>query len=356
MQLVLHILGTAQPEGTGIAQLVASLARGLKGKDYLVHAHFLGSHGPLVGLLEDAGARTHVLNLQGRGLRGALRLWSGVHRDCFVIIHQHAGGPLIARVARWASGAPIVMHLHGRVLESKSLQPAPIRAQGADVVIASSDSVAQMVTGATPQVVYAGVRIREGLPAKPATLARRNLIIGTGCRLAPIKGITNLVRAFGLLHSELPEARLEIAGEGPEHGRISELVDQLDLRDCVTLLGWKSDFASVLANWDIFAIPSLEESFPIAAVEAMAAGLPVVASDVGGLAEIVRHGETGWLVPAGDAGRLAERLRTLLLHPEERVRMGIQAKNRARTHFSEARMVADIAELYDGLIQRHLGT
>jgi glycosyltransferase involved in cell wall biosynthesis len=346
---VLHILGTAQPEGTGIAQIAASLTRGLKVRGYIVHTYFLGAHGPLVAMLQAVGAHAHVIGLHGRSLGGALRLWRGLHRDRFSIIHQHAGGPLVTRLAGWASGAPIVLHLHGRVRESQCPQPVPIRVRHAAVVIASSFSVAQHVTGATPRVIYAGVPIPDGPRDRSVNPGKRVTIVGTGCRLVPIKGIPNLVRAFGLLQPEFPKARLEIAGDGPERGSILRLVNDLGLQNCVTILGWKSDFASVLANWDIFVLPSLEESFPIAAVEAMAASLPVVASDVGGLREIVQDGETGWLVPAGDPELLAQRLRTLLLNTEDRLRMGFQGQVRARTHFSEDRMVAEIAEIYEEL-------
>jgi len=195
----------------------------------------------------------------------------------------------------------------------------------------------------------AGLPIPACPPNRSADPKSRKAIIGTGCRLVPIKGVSNLVRAFSLLHSEFPQARLEIAGEGPEGNRIAELVAALELHDCVTLLGWTSDFASVLANWDVFVLPSLEEGFGIAAVEAMAAGLPVVASAVGGLLEVVEDGKTGWLVPAGDPMQLAERLRMLLLDPEKRERMGIQGHARARACFSEQRMVAEITEIYDQL-------
>lgn len=347
---VLHILGSAQREGAGVARIVAGLACGLKATRYTVHAYFLGEHGPLVGELEAAGAQSQVLNLQGHGLSKAWQLWCGLRRHQFSIIHQHAGGPLLTRVAKAFTGAALVLHLHGRVVESKGSDPVPIRIHGADVVIATSRAVAQQVTGMTPRVIYPGVPIPGCPPNRSDDPKSRKTIIGTGCRLVPIKGISNLVRAFSLLHSEFPQARLEIAGEGPEGSRIAELVDALGLNDCVTLLGWRSDFASVLANWDIFVLPSLEEAFGIAAVEAMAAGLPIVASAVGGLLEVVEDGETGWLVPARDPVQLAERLRMLLLEPERRERMGIQGHARARAHFSEQKMVAEITGIYDQLV------
>ena len=347
---VVHILGTAQPEGTGIARIVASLARGLAARDYLIHAYFLGTDGPLVAELEGAGVRAHVLDLRGWKARGAWRLWHALRGRGFSIVHQHAGGPGITRLARWSCNAPIVVHLHGRVVEAQGLDPSPIRVPGADAVIASSHSVAAQVIGATPRVIYAGVPVLNRALATQSRTDKRDAVIGSGSRLAPIKGISHLVRAFALLHAEFPKARLEIAGDGPDRSTIAELVTSLGLNDHVTLLGWKFDFTSVLARWDIFALPSLEEGFGIAALEAMAAGLPVVASAVGGLPEIVQDGKTGWLVPPANPEKLAERLRALLLSPQNRMSMGNEGQARVRDHFSEERMVAEVAELYDGLI------
>src|ERR1700737_3522841 len=97
---VLHILGSAQPEGTGVARIVAGLAGSLKATRYTVHAYFLGAHGPLLEELKAAGAQAHVLNLQGRGLSEAWHFWRGVRRHQFSIIHQHAGGRFLTYMAR----------------------------------------------------------------------------------------------------------------------------------------------------------------------------------------------------------------------------------------------------------------
>jgi glycosyltransferase involved in cell wall biosynthesis len=302
-------------------------------------------------MLEAAGVHTIALDLPPRrSLSGAWRLWHKVRRHGFSIIHQHAGGPLITLVVRLATGAKIALHVHGRVLEAQGFALAPIHVKNADVVIATSGALAQYVTGATPRVIYAGV-CASRLPERSAISGRGETVIGVGCRLAPIKAVPNLVRAFALLQADFPQTRLEIAGDGPERGKIAELVSELGLGDRISLLGWKSDFDATLVNWDIFVLPSLEESFGIAAIEAMAAGLPVVASAVGGLTEIVQDGETGWLVRAGDPQQLAERLSALLSNPEERLRMGVQGQTYARTHFSEDRMVTEIAEIYDELTQ-----
>jgi glycosyltransferase involved in cell wall biosynthesis len=106
-----------------------------------------------------------------------------------------------------------------------------------------------------------------------------------------------------------------------------------------------------LARWDVFVLPSLEEGFPMAALDAMAAGLPVVATAVGGIPEIVEDGRTGWLVPPGHPGALGERIRLLLRNPDTRRAMGAAGRARVREHFSAERMVARFAEIYDGLLE-----
>jgi glycosyltransferase involved in cell wall biosynthesis len=98
-------------------------------------------------------------------------------------------------------------------------------------------------------------------------------------------------------------------------------------------------------------MPSLEEGFPIAALDAMAAGLPVVASAVGGVAELIEDGKTGWLVPARDVSALTVRLRELLLHAELRRSMGAAGFARVRDHFSAGHMTANFRQLYDELLR-----
>jgi glycosyltransferase involved in cell wall biosynthesis len=118
----------------------------------------------------------------------------------------------------------------------------------------------------------------------------------------------------------------------------------------IEFLGWVDDLSSVLSRWDVFVLPSLEEGFPLAALEAMATGLPVVASSVGGVPELVVDGKTGWLVPPGDVEALAARLHLLLSNPEQRLSMGAAAAVRVRDHFSLAQMTENFSRLYDELL------
>jgi glycosyltransferase involved in cell wall biosynthesis len=105
-----------------------------------------------------------------------------------------------------------------------------------------------------------------------------------------------------------------------------------------------------MAGWDIFVLPSLDEGFGIAALEAMAAGLPVIASAVGGLSELVQIGETGWLVPPAAPVDLAQRVSQLIRDSRKREAMGIAGRKRASDYFSTSRMVDQTIAVYDGLL------
>ena len=105
-----------------------------------------------------------------------------------------------------------------------------------------------------------------------------------------------------------------------------------------------------MAGWDIYVQPSVVDPFPIATIEAMAEGLPVIATNTGGLPELVQEGQTGWLVSPADPAALADRIRALLLDPERRRRMGSAGLARVRVSFSVDRMVRTISNIYDELL------
>jgi glycosyltransferase involved in cell wall biosynthesis len=124
------------------------------------------------------------------------------------------------------------------------------------------------------------------------------------------------------------------------------------LRQHIEFLGWIDDLKPVLAGWDVFVMPSLEEGFPVAALDAMAAGLPVLATSVGGVPELIQDGKTGCLVPPGDSDALAAGLRLLLANPELRLDMGTAGYRHVRDHFRVDKMAQNFARLYDELLSR----
>ena len=351
---VLHILGSAQSQNTAFVRIVASLAAGLDPDRFRVHAWFLGEDGPLVAELQKAGVQVRALPWRTgrRKPTDVWRVWRALRGHRFAIVHHHVGGKLLSWLTRHFSGARIIVHVHGRVIEAESFAPREIHIRHADAAIATSREVAQWIRGVRPDVVYAGVESAAETSLSSASVPIKNgHTIGTACRLVPIKDVITIVEALVRLRVDVPDARLEIAGDGPERAHLEEKVAARGLTGAVSFLGWRTDIRAVMSGWDVFALASLDEGFPIAALEAMAMGLPVVASAVGGLLELVVDGQTGWLVPPGDSGALAQRLRALLISPDLRQAMGAAGHDRARQHFSVEQMVNAITRIYDRVLQ-----
>lgn len=350
---ILHLLGTGELEGTSIVRTVASLASCVDSKRYRMHAWFLGNDGPLVSGLQNSGVQTRVIHWQSgaRDPRGAMRFWRDLRGTDFAIVHQHFGGRSVRWIVRRASGAKIIVHLHGRVCEARGADLVPARIGNADAVVAVSDAVARQVTGARAFVVYPGVKVAartSSAAGAPGTGAE--MVIGTACRLVPIKGLQYLLQAFVRLRAEFPAILLEIAGAGVLQTDLERLVRELGLTRSVTFLGWQPDMIAVMSRWGLYVQPSIEEGFGIAALEAMAAGLPVIATSVGGTPELVQDGETGWLVAPRDPTGLARKI-GMLLHDEQlRRRMGQAGRIRARDCFSEHRMAAETSAIYSRLL------
>lgn len=180
------------------------------------------------------------------------------------------------------------------------------------------------------------------------------LLIGTIGRLDAVKDQAGLITAFKLLRDSSPDSgarlRLVIVGDGPERQRLEQQIAGLDLGDQVRLLGNREDVAALLAEWDLFVLSSVAEGMPNAVLEAMASGLPVVATRVGGVPEVVADGVTGALVPARDPEALAEALRKYTDDAVLRSRHGAAGRKRMESRFSLSAMLSAYEALYDELL------
>jgi glycosyltransferase involved in cell wall biosynthesis len=179
--------------------------------------------------------------------------------------------------------------------------------------------------------------------------------LGCTARLHRKNDHATLIQAIAGLSARWPEARLLLVGRGPEETRLRKLVDALGVSSRVHFLGEYPDVASSLAQMDVYVQSSVAEGMPNSVLEAMATGLPVVATAVGGTPEIVTDGETGLLVPPGDPVALAEAIDKLLADPRLAEAFGRAGRARVEAHFGEKLMLQQVEALLDRLVERHLG-
>lgn len=343
---VVHVLATASVRGIAQARMVVALARTVDPARYRLRAWFLDGPGPLVGVLTAAGVPARTVTFRGgRDIGGALRFAGALRADRPALVHLHVGGRSRLWLLRALTSAKRVAHVHGDRAEDGAPLPLESLTRSAHAVIATSMAVARAVPGPAA-VVYPGTDV----PDRVAPLLASPPTIGTVARLEPIKGLPFLLQAAGALERRHPDLRIEVAGSGSCDPRLRLLASRLGLARSISFLGWRQDVEALHRRWQVFVQPSIYEGFGLAALEAMASGLPVAASATGGLPELVEDGITGFLVPVGDVDALADRLGQLLEDEELRVRAGQAARERVREHFSGAAMGAKIAQLYDGLL------
>jgi sugar transferase (PEP-CTERM/EpsH1 system associated) len=188
------------------------------------------------------------------------------------------------------------------------------------------------------------IRAEMGLELDP-------LYIGTVGNLRPVKNQTLLLQAAQQVCAKYRHVRVVIIGEGPLREQLMRTAEELGIQKQVRLLGARAEIPDLLNALDIFVLPSLSEGLPMSVLEAMACGLPVVATGVGGIPEVVVDGETGLLVPSQDVWQLVGALETLVQQATTRIRFGQQGRQRAVEHFSLQRMVHEYQTLYESLMR-----
>lgn len=346
---VLHVLGTANFAGTAICQIVEDLAIGLDKEQFRIEACFLRC-GEWMERFTSRGIKCTCVDWSGSpgDPIGAARYASLLLLGRFDLIHLHTGGRFLTQMSRAISSGKIVRHVHGRASEKTGVASTEIDLPSSDAVIANSRAVADACTHSNAVVIYPGIRVTDFHPDRALGT---NLIVGTACRLEPVKAVPTLIQAIAIVVRNHPSVRLEIAGDGSLHARLEEDVARLGISGNVSFLGWQKNMPSLFSSWSIFVLSSLDEGFGAAVLEAMASGLPVIASDVGGLSELVQDGETGFLVPPGASGEFASKICLLLNDRALRAKMGAAGRSRAQERFSTTAMVRETAELYKNLLE-----
>lgn len=311
-----------------------------------------------------------------RDLRALAALTRIVHRCRPDIVHTHTAkaGMLGRLAARLAGGRrPLVIHTyHGHVLEGY-FGPAASRAFGlaerglariSDRLIGVSEATVDDLVrlNVAPRdrfrVVPVGLDLARFASAPSASGAafRREIgaddgdvVVAFAGRLVPIKRLDVLLDGFAHARGAGAPLRLVVVGSGELLPGLGEHAARLGVAEFVHFLGHRTDVETILAGSDVAALTSANEGTPVFLIEAAAASVPAVATDVGGVNEVIGP-DIGILVPQGDARAVSDGLTRLAADPELRDRIGAQARTRALARFSAERLLADITQLYDELL------
>jgi glycosyltransferase involved in cell wall biosynthesis len=318
----------------------------------------------------DAGAETHQFGLMMHynpitaplAVASVATFLRGRDVD---IVHTHSTeAGIIGRFAAAMVDGPKVVHtVHGvpfsedrnRLLNRFVLSAERFTARYSDRILTNTDRIRddylRRGIGVREQyrTIHSGIDIEQFSEADPANDIDADIVrVVMVARLAEGKGFDVLLDAA----EELREmVHVYIAGDGPLEERIETEIEDRGLGDAVSLLGFRRDIPAVLAASDILVLPSYREGMPRVVTEAMATGLPVVATNIAGIPDQVVDGETGYLIPTGDARALAERVRRLATRPDLRKRMGEAGHRRASENFSATEMVDRTQSVYKELLE-----
>jgi glycosyltransferase involved in cell wall biosynthesis len=294
------------------------------------------------------------------------------------ILHTHtAKAGAVGRLAALLAGdarPPIVVHtFHGHVLRGyfDPLRTAGFRllerwlATKTTALVAVSPQVRDdlVALGVAPRerfvVVRVGIELEQRVAAERDGRGESRRVLGIGPdrfavgwigRMTGVKRTEDVLRAFRRLRDRGVDACLCMIGDGPDRPAVERRAHELGVMRDTLFLGYQEEVAPFYAAFDAMILPSINEGTPVSAIEALAAGRPVVATRVGGVPDVVREGEDGFLVDPGDVDALADRLARLAADPELRERLGAAGRARVVPRYSVGRLVDDIDLLYRSLL------
>lgn len=339
----------------GLEKLLVELARHTDRRAFQLHFFSLGSRGLLAEEVEGCGWPVTALD-EPDGFRPGLfpRLARLFHRYQIDVVHSHDERPHIyGAIAARLACVPRVIHTRHR---GQNLAVSRRQALLLNVVSRLTDRFVCVSLDSARLAAEQGIGLRKvcilrnGIDTERFTVQRTQVSgpVVTVARLSPEKDIETLIRAVALAGKTNGDLRLEIAGAGPCLTDLRRLTAELRLERQVQFLGQVRDVPALLARAGLFVLPSRTEGISLTLLEAMASGLPVVTTRVGGNPEVVAEGETGLLVPPGDPPALADALQRLWHDAAARQRLGQAGRLRVVQNFDIRHMVAEYEELYRG--------
>ncbi len=367
---VLMVVGTLNLGGLEI--LVADLAKILK-RRFSFHILCITARGKLSSQLEEAGIPVTLIEYKRPNIAAfAFKLFKFFKNENFHVVHVHfhITSLWVIIAARLAAVPAVVTHIHNTYFH-RGFQAFKVRTYEkvisflADKEIAVSNAVKDFVIRNYKkkfhkiQVIYNGIDLKNFSGKDTSGIERQEIqiedgarIIGTVASLTFQKGHEYLLRAMPIILESCPKCRLLLIGKGSLEQTLKQLTKELGLEKKVTFLGVKENISLWLKTIDIFVLPSLWEGLPIALIEAMACVKPIVATNVGGIPEVVEDGKTGILVPPGNSVALANAILSILIDSKKSDQMGQAGKARANKHFSIEKTAFQIERLYAELLKK----
>ena len=359
----LLFLVTSLDQG-GAQRVLARWASGLPGDKYAMQVAYLQRRpGVIEADLRRAGIAVHDLGMRNKADLGAvIRLMRILRRERIRVLvafmfhatflGRLAGGLCRVRV-RISSERTMEAEGRGRRLLNRWTVPLATHVVAVSERVASYAAREFRIPRDRLTTIVNGVDLDRFRPAVRTREAHAP-VLGCTARLGAENDHATLIQAFAHLGRQWPDAQLLLVGRGPEEAALRALADALGVGGRVCFAGEQADVAPWLARMDVYAQAARLAGISNSILEAMATGLPVVATDVGGTAEVVVHGETGLLVPPGDPIALADALGALLANPARAEAFGHAGRARAEAHFGEKLMLDRVEALLDRLVKQEL--
>jgi sugar transferase (PEP-CTERM/EpsH1 system associated) len=357
---VVHIVRTLDMGGLEMVVLDLVLRRSAR---FDVAVLCLEQRGEMADRFEQAGAPVTALKLTETSISRRIWLLSAALRRLRPhVVHTHNVGPHVnGAVAAKFARRPVLVHTkHGRnygeLAKRKLLFQNRVASLLSDKIVCVSHDAANVarqmekVAEKRIAVIHNGIDVSR-FEMSPAPCRSTETIRAIHvARLNPIKDQATLLRAVRIVVDRLPGFHLDVVGEGPAATKVKQLCGELSLSNHVRFHGMRDDVPKLLRSADLFVLSSLSEGISLTLLEAMASGLPVVATDVGGNREVVQTGTTGCLVPSRDPQALADAIIRLCSNGKEAREMGMRGRQRVEQFFSVDIMVNAYEELYCNLL------
>jgi N-acetyl-alpha-D-glucosaminyl L-malate synthase BshA len=277
------------------------------------------------------------------------------------LLHVHYSIPhaTAAYLSRGLTGKPYVVTLHGSDVTIMGSDPSyePVNTfsvEQADAVTAVSQFMADeaknsLGIGKEIRVIpnFVDTEVYHPAPCEIMEQPERDIVVAHVSNFRAVKRVEDAVYAMCMVTKRAPDAKLMLIGDGPERHRIERLIDQMDLRRNITLTGYRSDVPELLRCADTLVLPSETESAPLTILEAMSTGLPVIATRVGGVPEIIEDGRTGFLVPLKHPEDIAEKILELHGDRDKLRRMGAAARQAILERYSTEKVVQQYLDVYE---------